>query len=79
MKCPQKYMRYYNNYGCWLKVEGDYGRAMNPGEAFNLPLGKELSVPCRLKLAGQKLWYVEIGPYQVKMNLRINEIYEIEY
>ena len=51
---------------------------MAPGESFNLCLGKELSVPCRLGLAEQRLWYVEIGPYQVKLTLRMNEIYKIE-
>lgn len=78
MKHQQTYIWYYKEYGCWLKNEEDCGRAMGPGESFNLCLGKDLSVPCRLGLAGQRLWYVEIGPNQVKLNLRINEIYEIE-
>ena len=77
MKHQQKYMMYHKDYGCWLKVEGDCGRAMNPGESFNLRLGKELCVPCRLGLVGMNIWYLEVGPYQVKMNLRMNEIYEI--
>lgn len=78
MRHQQIYMWYYKDYGCWLKVEGEHGRAMAPGESFNLCLGKELSVPCRLGLAEQRLWYVEIGPYQVKLTLRMNEIYKIE-
>ncbi|MFC0560794.1 hypothetical protein [Halalkalibacter alkalisediminis] len=78
MKHQRIYMRYYKDYGCWLKVDGDYGRAMDSGESFNLCLSKVVSVPCRLGLTGQRLWYVEIGSNQLKLNLRINEIYEIE-
>ncbi|KAA9013812.1 hypothetical protein [Niallia endozanthoxylica] len=78
MNHQRKYLWYYKDYGCWIKVEGDYARAMNPGESFNLRLDKELSVPCHLKLAEQQLWYVEIGLNQVKLNLRMNEVYEIE-
>ena len=78
MKHRQMYMRYCKDYGCWLKAEGDYARAMDHGESFNLRLGKKLWVPCILRWAGQRLWYVEIEPYKVKLNLRINEIYEIE-
>lgn len=78
MKHPQIYMWYSKDYGCWIKVEGDCGRVMDPGESFNLCLGKGLSVPCLLGLGGQRLWYVEMGANQVKLNLRMNEIYEIE-
>lgn len=78
MKHQQIYMRYDKEYGCWLRVEGDWGGAMSPGQSFNLFLDKELKVPCRLRLAGQQLWYMEIGSNQVKLNLRVNEIYEIE-
>lgn len=75
----QLYMYYHKAYGCWLKVDGDCGRAMNVGESFKIHIGEGINIPCRLGLAGKHLWYLEIGLYQVKLNLRINEIYEIEY
>ncbi|WP_019156395.1 hypothetical protein [Robertmurraya massiliosenegalensis] len=79
MKNRQMYMQFHKDYGCWLKVVGDYGKAMYPGESFHLLLGNKLRIPCRLKVAGQRLWYVEIGTEQVRLNLRMNEIYEIQF
>ncbi|HSH25683.1 MAG TPA: hypothetical protein VLA13_09135 [Massilibacterium sp.] len=78
MKRHPKYIWYYNDYGCWIKSDGEYGKTMYPGDSFNLRLSNELIVPCHLGLNGQQLWYVELGQYKVKLNLRKNEIYEIE-
>lgn len=78
MKDSQPYMYYYEDYGGWLKVDGDYGRAMNIGETFHLLLDKELKIPCRLGLAGKHLWYLEIGEFQVHLILWKNKKYEIE-
>lgn len=78
MKRQPKYIWYYKDYGCWVKVEGDCGKAMNSGDSFNMRLGKELRVPCHLRIDKQQLWYVEVGQYKVRLNLQINEIYEIE-
>lgn len=51
---------------------------MNPGDSFNLRLSNELMVPCHLRLNKQQLWYVELGQYKIKLNLRMNEVNEIE-
>lgn len=73
-----KYIWYYKDYGCWIKVEGDHGKAMNPGDFFNLRLSNELKIPCHLRLNKQQQWYIELGQNKVKLNLRKNEVYEIE-
>lgn len=40
--------------------------------------GKDLRFPCHIRLDEQQLWYLEMGTYKMRINLRINEVYEIE-
>jgi hypothetical protein len=68
-------MRYQKDLGCWILVKGDCGYPMHCGESFELCIGKDRSVPCRLELGRQ--WYVILGSDGVRLNLQKSEIYKI--
>lgn len=68
-------MRYHKDLGCWIVVKGECGYKMYCGESFELCIGNDWGLPCRLELGKQ--WYVAIGSEEVKLNLRTNEIYKI--
>lgn len=68
-------MRYNKGLGCWLVVLGDTGYRMHCGEPFELRIGKNNGMPCRLELGKQ--WYVVIGSEGVKLNLRNDQTYQI--
>lgn len=69
-------MRYNKDLDYWLAVEGDSGYMMHCGKSFEICIGGDRSVPCRLELGSQ--WYVFMGSAGVKFNLRKNEIYKIK-
>ncbi|GAA0336229.1 hypothetical protein GCM10008967_28270 [Bacillus carboniphilus] len=69
-------MKYHKELECWFFKQGENEFMMNCGEWFNLRIGEEQGIPCRLELAKQ--WYVVMGPKGVKLNLRTNETYKVE-
>lgn len=63
-------MRYHKDLGCWLVVKGECGYS------FELCIGKDRGVSCRLELGRQ--WYVVMDSDGVKLNLRTSEIYKMD-
>ncbi|MCC3359729.1 DUF5348 domain-containing protein [Bacillus sp. REN16] len=68
-------MSYNKGLDCWLVVLNNTGYRMNCGEPFELCIGKNYGIPCRLELGTQ--WYVVIGSEGVKLNLRKDQTYKI--
>jgi hypothetical protein len=69
-------MKYNKKLSSWFVVQGEREYMLHCGEWFDLSVGEDKGIPCRLELARQ--WYVIMGNEGVKLSLRTNEIYKIE-
>lgn len=69
-------MIYKQEEDSWFVVQGGREFMMHCGEWFDLCIGEEKGVPCRLELA--RHWYVIMGSEGIKLNLRKKETYKIE-
>lgn len=68
-------MSYHHTLGYWLVIEDDTGYMMNCGKRFELYLGENEGILCRLEL--ERNWYIVIGSEGVELTLRKDQIYKI--
>lgn len=69
-------MIYQEDIECWTVVLDDDNYMIHCGEFFELCIGGDKGIPCRLELG--RRWYIVMGREGVKLDLRENEIYKIE-
>lgn len=63
MKHQWNDLKYDKDLECWFVVYEGKEMMMHCGEWFNLCIGKDRGIPCRLELGHQ--WYVVMGPQGV--------------
>lgn len=75
MKRQRLPMSYHHTLGYWLVIEDDTGYMMDCEKWFELYLGENEGVVCRLELG--RHWYIVMGSEGVELTLRKDRTYKI--